>query len=277
MLKFKKIFMQENMKKSDWSKLMLEFLYDKRDYSVQFFNGGNQVPEKFISFTETKGLEIDIKKDSRVFRETFWELVSQNLAVIGSNARSGGDKLPYVSITEYGAKCWEEKKILPYNPDGFLDSLCEDIPDIDEITKLYFGEAISCFHNKNFLASMVMVGGAIEKTVEKITELFYSKLSEDKASFKTDVLDQKFIKTTFDNFLKFLEDKGYKNKLDFTTKEKLESLFPAIVNLIRITRNETGHPTGREIDRDEAEAYLLLAKEGIRFAYSLVEKLAKIV
>lgn len=71
----------------------------------------------------------------------------------------------------------------------------------------------------------------------------------------------------------YLEKEKYKSKLSQTFKEKLKSFFPAIFNLSRITRNETGHPTGREVSRDEAEANILLAKEGIIFSYELLEKL----
>jgi hypothetical protein len=61
--------------------------------------------------------------------------------------------------------------------------------------------------------------------------------------------------------------------LGIAEQEKLKSLLPAIVNLIRISRNEVGHPTGRQISRDEAQALILLTKEAIIFSYKLIDKL----
>ena len=115
-----------------------------------------------------------------------------------------------------------------------------------------------------------MIGCALEKNIIDTTEAFYSNLNSNKSIFKKYVLEKDKIKTKFDNFLKFLKQYGHTNDLDRTNKEKLDSLIPAIVNLIRITRNEVGHPTGREVSHDEAEANILLAKEAIKFSYSLL-------
>jgi len=91
-----------------------------------------------------------------------------------------------------------------------------------------------------------------------------------KAEFTKEVLSKEKIKTRFDNFLSFLDKHGYKKNFDRAVKEKLESSFPAIANIIRITRNEVGHPTGRKMDREEAEANLLLSRAAIIFSHELL-------
>ena len=88
-----------------------------------------------------------------------------------------------------------------------------------------------------------------------------------------EVLSEQSIKNRFEKFLNYFNSNKYNDKLSITNKEKLDSFFPAIVSLIRITRNEVGHPTGRQISRDEAQAYILLAKEAIIFSYILLEEL----
>jgi len=261
------------MEKNIISKLLLEYLYSKRQYPVQFFNQGC-VPEDFVQFAKEKDNTIDISKDEIAFREVFWELVSRNLVVPGDNSRSCSGMLPWVSITKYGISCYEQGKILPYDTEYFLKSLYEKIPELDEIIKLYFDEAVSCFSNMNFLASTVMIGCALERTIVVITETFCNKLLQtEKPNYEKRVLNQSKIKTKFDNFLEFLKQKKFEASLNQSLKEKLNSFLPSVVHLVRITRNETGHPTGREIDRDEALANILLAKEGVLFFFDLLKKM----
>lgn len=176
----------QKMDKSIMSKLILEFLYE-RDKNGASFQLSGGIPSPFFEFSNKKDLEIDPKKDERIFRETFWQLFSQNLATIGFN--DANHKLPWVSITEYGIKCFEKGMLLPYDPEGFLNSLQSKIPKLDSIIELYFGEAMSCFSNRNFLASAVMIGGAIERTIILLTENFAKSLNEEKLSkFEKEVL-----------------------------------------------------------------------------------------
>ena len=121
---------------------------------------------------------------ARVKDPAFWALVSKNLVVPGSHAKGGMEKLPWVSITEYGVKCFEEGKILPYDPQGFLKTLYADVPNIDQITKLYLEEAVNCFSNTTYLSSAVMIGCALEKNIIDTTEAFYSNLNKNKSIFK---------------------------------------------------------------------------------------------
>jgi hypothetical protein len=47
-----------------------------------------------------------------------------------------------------------------------------------------------------------------------------------------------------------------------------------VFELVRKTRNEAGHPTGRGIEREEAEALLLLFPTYSKTVYTLIEWLA---
>jgi hypothetical protein len=47
-----------------------------------------------------------------------------------------------------------------------------------------------------------------------------------------------------------------------------------VFELVRKTRNEAGHPTGRSIEREEAEALLLLFPAHAKTVYALIEWLA---
>ena len=251
--------------------LVLDFLYQKKSYGTQFFYSSG-VDEGLAKFAETKGLPIDRIRDEKLFRETFWKLCGEGLVCPGYN--HSNQNLPHISITDYGIKCFEEGKILPYDPEGFLNSLYANVKNIDDVIKMYFEEAVKCFIGRNYLSAVVMVGGAIEKTVIVLTEEIYKLIDiAEQPDYQKKILDQWKIKIKFDNLLKFLSEKGYKHKLGRTSQEKLDSTLPAIVNIVRITRNETGHPTGREVYREEAEGEILLAKEGVIFMYKLLDEL----
>jgi hypothetical protein len=259
------------MKMSDMKNLIMEFLYKNKDVQIQFFNGMG-INEEPCRFAEQKGINLDMKGDERIFRESFWELFSLNLVTPGSR-NSRADKLPWVSITDYGIETFERGDKFPYDPEGFLDNLYSRIENLDPIIQLYFEEAISSFSHNDFLASTVMIGGALEKTILSMTENFKNIIENDDAEYERKVLNKMKIKARFDEFLKYLTSNDYVKKLDIAEREKLNSLFPAIVNLIRISRNEVGHPTGRQISRDEAQALILLTKEAIIFSYKLIDKL----
>jgi hypothetical protein len=255
--------------------LVLNFLYQNRTYAQQFFNGTG-VSEQFIQFAKTKGHDLDSQKDSTCFREAFWRLVGKGLVAPGTSANGGMDKLPWISITEYGIKCIEEGKIEIYDPRGFINSLKKRILNLDPIVEMYINEALGSFAAHRYLASMVMIGGALEKTTLDLTTTFGEVLDgEEKDAYTKNVLSCEKIKTRLEKFLDHLEVRSYKKHLDRPTKEKLESSLPAIANIVRIARNEVGHPTGRSIEQEEAEANLLLAREGIVFSAELLSKLLK--
>lgn len=254
--------------------ILLIYLNEKKSYSTQFFNDDGIIPEDFIKFAESKSLILDSSGDEIHFREAFWRLVGKGLVVPGTAVRGGMRKLPWVSISTYGVKCVESGNLLVHDPREYLSSLQKQIPNLDKVIEMYVAEALSSFLNRDYLASSVMIGGALEKTIFYLTEAFGDTLKDRKAmDYKKDVLSQHKAKTRLNKFLVFLDNNGYKKSLDQPTKEKLESLLPAVANIIRITRNEVGHPTGRVIDPDEAEANLLLAKAGIIFSYELLAKI----
>lgn len=252
------------MKRNKVKKILLCALYEDFEFgNLQFFNTG--IPESILQLAKEEGLELDRRKDEPLFREVFWELLCKNIVVPGNRTNSA--EFPWASLTEYGKKCFEEDRLLPLDPQEILRSLYDAIPDIDPIIKIYFEESVSCFDNMNYLSSTVMIGGALERAIIVKTESFYNELNDNKAEFQNNILNISRIKTKFDNFIRFLKESDIYNDFSLSVKEKLSSLLPAIFNLIRITRNETGHPTGREISRDEAEANILLAKEGIQFLF----------
>jgi hypothetical protein len=125
-----------------------------------------------------------------------------------------------------------------------------------------------------------MTGCALERLILFLTEEVYESIDDAdlKLKFESDVIKKRKIKTKFDNFVAFIEVEGFKAKLSLSSREKFETLMPAVFTEIRITRNESGHPTGREIEQDEAHANILLAKPLLLYIYnSLLVELKNLV
>lgn len=250
---------------NDVKRLAAEFLYRNRtSNNIQMFTG---LPNTgFVQFAEQHGVTIAFTDDF-IIREALWDLISQGIVMLGST--NNGTGAPHVTITRRGIKYIEAGTTIPIDSEGFLDSMHLDT--VDEIIKLYTEEAINSFSSKNYLASAVMVGGAAERLIEILTSEFAGKLSPGlKTQYDKKILSQDKIKTLFDEFLLFLDTNGIKKKISRVEKETLEGVFPAIVQIIRITRNETGHPTGRTIDRDEVQGLIYQLKTAIKFVYEFL-------
>lgn len=246
---------------------LLRFLAQSAAYDTQFFYRTG-LPENFMQFLQREGISLDRQRDELLVQQAFWDLVGNGLAMPGSRVGQGAD-LPHICVTDYGIQCVNEGRRLPIDSEGFIEEM--NLDDVDDIIKLYIEEAVSSFSARNYLAAVVMAGGAMEKAILVLTEGYEAKVNvTDKAEYQTKVLAKEKIKTRFDQFLKFLEDKGIKSSLSRSDQETLDSLFPAIVNLIRITRNDVGHPTGKTVERDEAEAHIYLLKTALRFIYSFL-------
>jgi hypothetical protein len=247
---------------------LLRFLANNEQYNPQLISGS--LPSGLAEYAAGLGVSISQQNrgDNILVHQAFWALVGNGLAMPGS--RNGQDNnLPFICITDYGLACVQEDRQLPIDSEGFLEGM--DLDAIDDIIRLYVEEAVGTFSNRNYLAACVMAGSALERAILVMTQEYLQKIPGPmKAAYEKEVLSAQKIKTRFDNFLEFIDSNGLKKALPRATQETLDSLFPAIVNLIRITRNDVGHPTGREVERDEAEALIYLLKSAIKFVYAFI-------
>jgi hypothetical protein len=209
--------------------------------------------------------------DREKVRQILWEFVLQGMLMIGKDEFVGD--FSYVSITPYGKQVLDSGELLPYDPDGYLKRLKKEIPNLDSTIEDYLFESLHSFQRGLMLSCAVMLGGASEQTVIMFLETFtnaMTNLPEKKQflklqeSIKTkDKFDQ--TKTKLMNIRKTLP-KEVSNELEFQ--------FDGIFNLIRLARNDAGHPSGRKIERDMAFAYLLSFRIYCKKMYELIDYFA---
>ncbi len=184
-----------------------------------------------------------------------WELIIEGIYTPGAGMQH--PNLPALRATEYGLRCFEAGELTAHDPDDYLRRLKAKCPSIDDITLLYTGEALDTFRVGNFLAATVMIGVAAEKMLLRLVDAVHGALTttQQQANFKK-ATDVRSAKKQHDAVVAQL--KSPLNPLPPELQSVLTQHVDGAYDLIRRTRNEVGHPTGRRMERDETHALLLL-------------------
>ncbi|MEX1046426.1 MAG: hypothetical protein WD757_03160 [Actinomycetota bacterium] len=137
----------------------------------------------------------------------------------------------------------------PEDPDGYVAQLRGHIPEVDDLVVKYATEALRAHEASCFLASSVMMGVASERAFQLLGDSFGDWLDEtDEARFRK-VFDNSRATyvAKFAEFRKRLEPR--KSQLPPDTADGLSLVLDAVLDLLRVNRNDAGHPTGRDVDR----------------------------
>jgi hypothetical protein len=125
---------------------------------------------------------------------------------------------------------------------------------VDDVAVRYVEEALRAFNARCYLATSVMLGVASERVVNLLGHVLAdnlgaraSKLSKLLASPTSRVAAQ------FDEARKLLAQMEPPSGLSDTLT------LDAVADLLRISRNEAGHPTAATIDEDTAYTHLQMA------------------
>ena len=103
-----------------------------------------------------------------LFTEEVHILVNHN--ILSPGALGGyGDHLPYFHVTQYGLQCVENRDVLPYDPDRYLNKI-SSIQSIDEWEKFYIEQSLTCYNADSFEAALIMLGLAGEYLATKLVE-----------------------------------------------------------------------------------------------------------
>lgn len=172
--------------------------------------------------------------------------------IMGGNAfDSDTDSFPYFSITSYGKRALESKEgeITPHDPENYIANLKERIKHVDDITLIYLQESLQCHFRGNYIASSVMLGVASEATLNLIFNWMLNNVTDPNLKIELENLrNRSEIKKKFRLIYRELE--RVKNQFNFEIRDNMDSNLNGIFNLIRTQRNDSGHPTGKRISRD---------------------------
>ena len=188
--------------------------------------------------------------------EALWGLTSEGLAYLDpAGQRSGTDNWQW-RLTAIGARAATQGTWEPADPAGFLRRLRHDHPTLDPSAITYLQEALRAFSSRCYLATAVMLGVAAEQVFLGMAEAFVA--SQPQAADKlgkmlTDPRSTYFQK--FTELRKRLEPIRPSLPADLADTLTLD----AVADLLRLTRNSAGHPSGATIDQDTARVHLQMA------------------
>jgi hypothetical protein len=202
--------------------------------------------------------------DSEVFLEVFWDLFRQGVITLGLN--DANRAFPHFRISQLGKQIAQSQS--PYffhDVSSYETAIRSEVPNINDVTVIYLKEAMQAFRSGCILSSSVMLGVAAEHTF-----LLMLEAVENNATHSTtyqSVFAQRTILQKINKFKNILDQNL--GALPNAIKEDLDTHFAGLLSVIRTFRNQSGHPTGKILDREQAFVLLQLFIPYCRKLYQL--------
>jgi hypothetical protein len=206
--------------------------------------------------------------DSELFLELFWDLFRQGIITLGLN--DDNREFPFFRVSSFGKKLIEGQN--PYffhDVSSYEKVILSSVPQADTITLIYLKEAMQAFMSGCLLSCSVMLGVATEHSFLKLLDAIeanatYNSLFKNAFSQKTILQKLNKFKNVLDQNLSILSSDA---------KEDLDTNFSGIISMIRTFRNESGHPSGRIISREQCYILLQLFIPCCKKIYQLIDAL----
>lgn len=204
-----------------------------------------------------------------IIREIIHELTISGILYPGlpGDPQSG---YPWLTITEHGKNVLAEEEWFPYDPEGYVCLLKERVPNLDDVTLAYIGEAVNSFNMRCLLSATLTLGVASENLMLLLIESYTSWISDSnrKSKFEGKIQD-KFI---YAKYKEFKEEFGRDIKiLPKELQGDWETYLEGIFNFIRLNRNKAGHPTGKKLDAKVVYASLQIFAEYTNYVFCLID------
>jgi hypothetical protein len=198
---------------------------------------------------------------------TQWsELFRTGLLAWGRNLST--PDAPHFHITDRGRQALANATRDPSNPAGYLRHLASVAP-LERLALSYLTEGLECYVGGLFRAAAVMTGAAAECALLNLRNLTVQRLSD---------LNQRVPKGMKDRGAKLMSDalcqffNSHRTRFDPKLRESFDANWPTILNQIRTTRNDGGHPASIDpVTPDTVHAALLVFPELARTTHGLTQ------
>jgi hypothetical protein len=191
--------------------------------------------------------------DAIVVHEIVWELLVQGVLAPGKNSLNLN--LPFVHVTDYGARCLEEGEILAHDPEGYERRLAtESGGRLPRVALDSAQEASRAFRAGLYSTSLLLLARASSLLTDALKTLLPAKGRSvnpgDSVSAVREVLG--------------------KEDLPSELASRIGPALDEFATLIHLTVDADGAAATPISDRDTALAHLLLFPSQCRFAYDLL-------
>ena len=206
------------------------------------------------------------RADSEIFLEVFWDLFRQGIITLGYN--DSNREFPFFRVSKLGKQIADSNSVYFFHDvSSYEQAIRAEVPNINDVTLLYLKEAMQAFRSGCILSSSVMLGVATEHTFLLLLEIIENNPANQRI-YKS-VFEQKTILQKVNKFKNILDQ--HSKALPTEIKEDLDTNFAGILSVIRTFRNQSGHPTGKIIDREQAFVLLQLFIPYSKKLYKLME------
>jgi len=224
----------------------------------------------FHLFAE-RGFTLD-DADLEILQQVVHELYVEKIIFLGNSPRSigaGAWSWPFYRLTQHGQKVVNNTEYQPYDPSGYLSRIKTEIPPIDDGIIMYLEECLNCFRSNCLFSAAVMMGCAAEKAMLLLVEVFGHAISDPAAQEEYEKETNFWmISRKYQALWKRLEP--LTSELPDQLGDELHTFLDRVFDLIRTTRNEAGHPTGKRIELETIHANLLLFPSYCKRVYGLI-------
>ena len=239
----------------------LDILSERERVDVDVNQYGNLQTGIALLFARRAGVSIDdvrrnwpprlTEADAEKFLEVFWGLFREGTITLGLN--DSNREFPFFRVSSFGRHLLSDGTAYFFHDvDSYKKVVSEAVPSINAVTLVYLQEAMQAFRSGCLLSASVMLGVAAEHTF-----LLLLEEASTNARWKTllaKVSEQRTILQKINKFKNVLDQ--HLDDLPAPVKEDLDTHFAGILAVVRNFRNESGHPTGRIISREQL--YVLL-------------------
>lgn len=198
--------------------------------------------------------------------QTLWSLVGRGLVYIDI-AQPAPENWRW-RLTDTGVQSAKDERFNPDDPERYLIRLRSNVSEISDLVFMYTEETVRSYTHECYLASAVMLGVASEAAFLEMAQASVDWLGTSGQKLQTilDSLRQPYV-SKFTEFRKRIEPR--KTELPDDLADGMSLTFDSVLDLLRISRNESGHPTGKRILREDQYISLQMFGRYIQKLYAL--------
>src|SRR4051794_37239526 len=188
--------------------------------------------------------------------EVLWGLVGDGLIYLDKEGQGSGTDNWRWKLGKRGIQVATTGRWEPHDPDGYLRRLRRAEPAVDARALVYLEEALRAFNAQCFLASSVMLGVASERVINELAATMVAFFGPAAEKLRRAIENPRTSQNArFDEVRKLLDSHCSDVPEGLADNLTLD----AVADLLRITRNQAGHPSGARVDYDTAYAHLQMA------------------